>query len=76
MELLANYPMVEAVVTELQYVDHKSTDVAIEVLHAEFDREGPYATAKKYGYLVNNSGEEFAIQFMSFYNAYIGYSCY
>jgi len=41
---------------------------SIEKLQPEFDRKGPYDTAKKYGVLVNNSAEDFAIQFMSAYN--------
>lgn len=33
-----------------------------------FLRAGPYGLAKSYGLLVNNSGEDFACEYMAYYN--------
>jgi hypothetical protein len=38
-------------------------------MHAYFERLGPYLFSKANGLLVNNSGEETAIKFMTMYNA-------
>lgn len=46
----------------------RDPEVALDKLKVIFDREGPYHTAWRFGALVNNSGEEFAIAFMSFWN--------
>lgn len=50
--------------TDEQYVD------ALYKLQPEFDRLGPYNFAKKYSVLVDNSGEDFALEFMSAFNNY------
>ena len=48
---------------------HPNPEVAMDRLQREFDTTlGAYFTAKKYGVLVNNSAEEFAIQFMTMVN--------
>ena len=72
---LENYPLVERLITEMQadaYDQFRSfltSDELIEHMRAEYDREGPYLFARKHGLLVNESGEELAIQFMTVYNA-------
>lgn len=40
----------------------------VEKVAREFDDLGPFHFCKKYDLLVNNSGEEFAVQFMGYYN--------
>jgi hypothetical protein len=78
IELLAAYPMVEALVTDLRAdtMGLTTTDQAIRDIREVFDRLGPYEYAKRFGLLVKESGEEFAVQFMSFFNAYSGSSTY
>lgn len=77
-DLLIKYPMVEALVTDLRAdtMGLTTTDQAIRDIRELFDRLGPYEYAKRFGLLVNKSGEEFAVQFMSFFNAYSGSSTY
>jgi hypothetical protein len=65
---LEKYSMVEALVLDMRSDGLTTTDNALHDIHAVFDRLGPYEYAKRFGLLVNNSGEEFAIQFMSAYN--------
>jgi hypothetical protein len=78
IELLSKYPMVEALVTDLRAdtMGLTTTDQAIRDIREVFDRLGPYEYAKRFGLLVKESGEEFAVQFMSFFNAYSGSSTY
>lgn len=38
----------------------------------EFDNMGPYCFCKRFDLLVNNSGEDFAIEFMSYFNKNMG----
>lgn len=72
---LAKYPLVEARITEMQaesvaeFGNMITSDEALEHMRREFDREGPYWFARKHGLLVNESGEELAVQFMTVYNA-------
>lgn len=80
-ELLSKYPMVERLVVDLQAAanaEHArvTTDEIIRDMRTKFDIVGPYQFAKDADLLVNGSGEEFAVQFMSFYNAYSGTSTY
>ena len=77
-ELLTAHPMVEALVTDLRAdtMGLTTTDQAIRDIRELFVRLGPYEYAKRFGLLVNKSGEEFAVQFMSFFNAYSGSSTY
>lgn len=66
---LENFPLVEEIVTDMQAANPGlTTDEALEDIRTSFDAFGPYQYAKAHGFLVNNSGEEFAIQFMSAYN--------
>ena len=65
-------PTSEAVKTILQDVlqDGDSVvtfDVVVSAVGA-FDCDGPYATAKRLGLLVNNSAEDMAVDFMSYAN--------
>lgn len=73
---LANFPMVEALVMDLRADLLTSTDRALADIKEVFDREGPYEYAKRFGLLVNGSGETFASQFMTFWNAYSGQQVY
>lgn len=77
-DLLIKYPMVETLVTDLRAdtMGLTTTDKAIRDIREVFDRLGPYEYAKRFGLLVNNSGEEFAVQFMAFFNEYSGSSTY
>ncbi len=76
-DLLAKYPMVEAQILAVRApFGDVTTDQAIKDIKEVFDREGPYQYAKRFGLLRNGSGEEFAVQFMSFYNAYSNTSTY
>jgi len=70
--------MVEALVMDLRAdtMGLTTTDQAIHDIKLVFDELGPYDYAKRFGLLVNGSGEEFATQFMSFYNAYSGTNTY
>jgi len=76
MEILAKYPLVEGAILDLRYEDGLTSDKCVARIYKEFDKLGPFYFAKKYDFLVNGSGEEFAIQWMSFYNEYTGYSVY
>jgi hypothetical protein len=72
-DLLSRFPKVEALITDIQAANvGQTTDSVISDIREVFDREGPYQYAKRFGLLVNNSGEEFAVQWMSFYNEYSG----
>ncbi len=73
---LAKFPMVEALVLDLRADQITTTDRALADIHEVFDRLGSYEYAKRFGLLVNGSGEEFAIQFMSFWNEYTGTNTY
>lgn len=42
----------------------------LHTMHQAFNRLHPYGLAKKYGLLVDGSGEELALQFMPYYNLY------
>lgn len=78
VDALAKYPLVEALVMELR-ADTKgitTTDAAIRYLKNHFDMVGPFHLARRFGLLVNNSGEEFACQFMSFWNEYTNTNAY
>lgn len=72
-ELLTAYPMVESLVVRMSTTPVRQAILDIREL---FDRLGPYKCAKRFGLLVDNSGEEFATQFMSFFNEYSGSSTY
>lgn len=74
--LIEAYPMVESLVTDLQAADGLTTDRTIAGIRRDFDRMGPYLFAQANGLLVNNSGEEFALQFMGFYNTLTGSQTY
>lgn len=74
MITLENFPLVEQHVTNMQAAaqaefNQLTTDAAIEHMRHEFDHEGPFYFARKHGLLVNGSGEELAVQFMTVYNA-------
>jgi folate-binding Fe-S cluster repair protein YgfZ len=76
-KLMARFPKVEALITDLICEGaHLTTDAAVEAIREVYDREGPYEYAKRFGLLVDGSGEEFAIEWMSFYNEYAGRSVY
>jgi hypothetical protein len=46
-------------------------DLDLQDLADLFDKEGPYPFCKKFGLLVDNSAEDFAMEFMSFYTTHI-----
>jgi hypothetical protein len=71
-DLLELYPMVEMLILDIRQDTRSSTSEVVRWIKQRFDRQGPYVFARDWGLLVNNSGEEFAVQFMSFYN---NYSC-
>ena len=74
---LLKYPLIEANIADVRAEDPgTTTDHAVQFIKAGFDRLGPYEYAKRHGFLVNGSGEEFAIQFMSFYNAFSNSNAY
>lgn len=73
---LAKFPKVEALVLDIRNDGLTSTDRALADIHELFDRLGSYEYAKRFGLLVNGSGEEFAVQFMAFWNEYTGSSVY
>ena len=69
---LAKYPMVEAQILMVRApLGDVTTDQAIRDIKELFDRLGPYEYAKRFGLLRNGSGEDFAVEFMSFYNAQV-----
>lgn len=76
-----NYPMVEALVEDLRALGQTTgttptSDYVISGIKRHFDLFGPYEFARQHNLLVNNSGEEFACQFMAFYNQYSGQQVY
>jgi len=78
---LSKFPMVEALITDLLAFHHivdgsATTDAVVAKIKQEFDILGPFHFAKTRNLLVNNSGEEFACQFMAFYNEYNGQQVY
>ncbi len=78
-ELIEAFPMVEALFCDINCEGinmYRSHDEIVKLVRRDFDQMGPYAFAKQWGYLVNESGEEFAMQWMSYFNQYIGYSHY
>lgn len=75
-DVAEGYPMVEALILELNDGLVTTDFVIQQLIFKSFERQGPYQFCKSNGLLVNNSAEEFAVQFMSFYNKYIGYSFY
>lgn len=62
-----SFPMVEAACAKIQ--QPWSTEQKIDRIAKVFLDNGPYICAKVYDQLVNESGEEFAMQFMSLYNS-------
>lgn len=64
-DALSAFPLVEAVVTNVRADLGCTTDEAIGHIRCDFDNAGPYETAKRNNVLVNKSGEEFAVQFMT-----------
>ena len=74
--LLVDYPMVETLANTMLEDRDLTVEQVIETIHQDFDRAGPYHFAKREGLLVNGSGEEFAVQFMGFYNTFTGRSVY
>jgi len=78
---LSKYPMVEALIEDLRAYSFMvesgmTTDAVVAKIKREFDSMGPYHFAKSRNLLVNESGEEFACQFMAFYNEFAGYQVY
>ena len=78
---LAKYPMVEALIEDIRALGHATgcnttSDQVIDGIKREFDAMGPFHFAKSRNLLVNGSGEEFAVQFMSFFNEYSGQNVY
>lgn len=73
---LADFPMVETLVLTMREDGDLTTDRVISTIKEDFDRLGPYHFAKREGLLINGSGEEFAVQFMGFYNDFVGYQVY
>lgn len=78
---LAKYPLVERQVFDYRaemgrHGSPQTTDQAIASMKRQFDALGPYQFAANNGLLVNGSGEEFAIQFMSFYNEQVAPGTY
>ncbi len=70
------YELVEKLVkTRMEDGDLSVHETILEI-QTDFDRMGPYHFAKCEGLLVNGSGEEFAVQFMSFFNDYNGSQVY
>lgn len=71
---IESYPLVEQRIMDIQadaWAQERrlpTTDTAIAAIYNEFERLGPFHYAKVHSLLVNNSGEEFAVQFMSIYN--------
>lgn len=71
---IEGYPLIEQRIIQIQADSwaefHRipTTDSIIEAMRVEYDHLSPYWYARKYGLLVNNSGEEFAVQFMTVYN--------
>ena len=74
-------PMVKAILMDvipLWKVRH-GVEIEIdedEVLHAieAYEQEGPYLMAQRLGLLVNNSGEDMAIEFMTYINSIFPHS--
>lgn len=68
---LATFPLVEQLIVDMQAEAQGAltSAAALEMLAREFNLKGPFACAKAHGVLVNDSAEEFAIQFMTVYNS-------
>lgn len=70
------FPMVENLIVEMLDDSNWTTDQVIKFIHVSYQKLGPYEFCKVTRQLVNNSAEEFAMQWMQFFNKYIGYSFY
>lgn len=74
---LARFPKVEALVEDIraaalqEFNNVATTDSIIASIKREYDQIGPYWFAKKHNLLVNESGEEFAIEWMTCYNSIV-----
>lgn len=75
-DLLKLYPMVELLILDIRQETRNTSGEVIRWIKQMFDRQGPYVFARDRGLLVNNSGEEFAVQFMGFFNNYSGSQAY
>lgn len=69
---IEQFQLIEECVTQMRMITGMTSDGIIESMRLNFDVLGPYNTADKYDMLVNNSAEEFAMQWMAFYNEYSG----
>jgi hypothetical protein len=69
-DLLVKHPLIEGIVFDIRSRGVITTDHALIAIKDAFDYVGPFKLAQQYGVLKNESGEEFAIQFMSFWNEY------
>jgi hypothetical protein len=76
-DLSNHVDLVEAAVVELELQTHAllfdkvledTYSGDLEAMRTDFDALGPFAFARNYKLLVNNSGEETAVKFMSLYN--------
>lgn len=52
------------------------TNQQLESFKTAYDAVGPYSVAKAFGALVDNSGEELAMQWMTYWNAVGWYGRY
>lgn len=74
---LENFPMIEACVINIQQYTDLTTDQVIEAMRMSWCRSASNcASAKKNGMIVNQYAEDFAMQWMSFYNQYCGKNHY
>lgn len=79
---MTKYPMVETLIEDVRAAglatgcSDITSDQVIAGIHRGFDAQGPYHFAKNQNLLVNGSGEEFACQFMAFFNDYTGQQVY
>ena len=70
------YPMVEALLLELHLESGATMDGLVKFIHLSYQTLGPYDFCATTLTLVNNSAEEFSIQWMEFYNKYTGSNFY
>jgi hypothetical protein len=73
------YPMVEALFCDINCEGinmYRTHDEIVELVRRDFDKLGPFQFAKQWGYLINGSGEELAMQWMAYFNAFTGSSHY
>lgn len=70
-ELLPQYPLVKQIVDKMKQGDPDRDEwTLVQRISLRFDSMGPYHYGKQQGVLIDGSAEEFAVQWMGFWNCF------